>query len=88
MRVAFHVAKCRISCVALHPDNNQRDFVSRLSRRGINQLRRIRTHMAEALRSMADALTPAEEQLLLRVEKNMTRMLSQTSSTDDVITSD
>ena len=70
-----------------HPDGNQRDFVSRLSRRGINQLRRIRSHMTEALQPMADALTPAEEQVLLRLEKNMTRMLSQTSSTDDVITS-
>ena len=37
---------------------------------------------------MAEALTPAEEQLLLRLEKNMTRMLSQTSSADDVIKSD
>ena len=71
-----------------HPDDNQRDFLSRLSRRGVNQLRRIRTHMAEALRPTADALTPAEEKILLRLEKNMTRMLSQTSSTDDVITSD
>ena len=36
---------------------------------------------------MADALTPAGVQLLLRVERNMTRMPSQTSSIDDVITS-
>ena len=71
-----------------HPDNNQRDFVSRLSRRGVNQLRRIRRHMAEALQPMTEALTPAEEKILLRLEKNMTRMLSQTSNTDDVITSD
>ena len=47
-----------------HPDNNQRDFLSRLSRRGVNQLRRIRPHMAEALQPMTEALTPAEEQLL------------------------
>ena len=66
-----------------HPDNNQRDFVSRLSRRGANQLRRIRTHMAEALQPMAEALTPAEEQLLLRVEQNMTRMLCGYSSPND-----
>lgn len=71
-----------------HPDNNQRDLVSHLSRRGLNQLRRIRTHMAEALRPMADALTPAEEQVLLRLEKNMTRMLSQTSIADDVNTAE
>ena len=30
-----------------HPDNNQCDFLSRLSRRGVNQLRRIRRHMPE-----------------------------------------
>ena len=66
-----------------HPDNNQRDFVSRLSRRGVNQLRRIRRHMAEALRPMTEALTPAEEQLLLRVEQNMTRMLCRHSGADD-----
>ena len=66
-----------------HPDNNQRDFVSRLSRRGVNQLRRIRRHMAEALRPMTEALTPAEEQLLLRVEQNMTRMLCRHSGTSD-----
>ena len=50
--------------VRQHTDNNQRDFVSRLSRRGVNQLRRIRRHMAEALQPMTEALTPAEEQLL------------------------
>ena len=71
-----------------HPDDNQRDFVSRLSRRGVNQLRRIRDHMAEALRPMADALTPAEEQLLLRVERNMTRMLCRHSGTKDATTPD
>ena len=66
-----------------HPDNNQRDFVSRLSRRGVNQLRRIRSHMTEALRPMADALTPAEEKILLRLEKNMTRMLCRHSGASD-----
>lgn len=71
-----------------HTDNNQRDLVSCLSRRGVKQLRRIRTHMAEALQPMTEALTPAEEKVLLRLEKNMIRMLSQTSSADDVITSD
>ena len=47
-----------------HPDNNQRDFLSRLSRRAVNQLRRSRRHMAEALQPMTEALTPAEEQFL------------------------
>ena len=47
-----------------HPDNNQRDFVSSLSRRDVNQLRRIRRHMVEVLQPMTEALTPAEEQLL------------------------
>lgn len=68
-----------------HPDNNQRDLVSCLSRRGVNQLRRIRRHMAEALQPMADALTPAEEQVLLRLEKNMIRMQRQPSDPNSTI---
>ena len=47
-----------------HTDNNQRDFVSRLRRRGVNQLRRIQPAHGEALQPMTEALTPAEEQLL------------------------
>lgn len=66
-----------------HVENNQRDLVSCLSRRGINQLRRIRAHMTESLRPMAEALTPADEQLLLRVEHNMTRMLCRYSGAND-----
>ncbi len=64
-----------------HPDNNQRDFVSRLSRRGVNQLRRIRRHMTETLRPMITSLTPEDEQVLLHLERNMTRMLRKSSDT-------
>ena len=58
-------------------DGNRRDFSAQIMRRGRNQLRRIRAHMAEALRPMADSLTAEEEQMLLRLEKNMIRMLRQ-----------
>ena len=68
-----------------HPDNNQRDLVSHLSRRGVYQLRRIRSHMAEALRPMADSLTAEEEQMLLRLEKNMIRMQRLSSDPNSTI---
>ena len=68
-----------------HTDNNQRDFISHLSRRGINQLCRIRAHIAGALRPMADTLTAEEEQMLLHLEKNMIRMQRQPSDPNSTI---
>lgn len=58
-------------------DGNRRNFSAQIMRRGRNQLRRIRAHMADALRPMADSLTAEEEQILLRLEKNMIRMQRQ-----------
>ena len=66
-------------------DGNRRDFSAQIMRRGRNQLRRIRAHMAEALRPMADSLTAEEEQMLLRLEKNMIRMQRQPSDPNSTI---
>ena len=66
-------------------DDNRRDFSIQIMRRSRNQLRRIRAHMAEALRPMADSLTAEEEQMLLRLEKNMIRMLRQPSDPNSTI---
>ena len=60
-----------------HADNNQRDFLSHLSRRGVNQLRRIRGHLAEILQPMADELTPEDERVLRQLERNMIGLLQK-----------
>ena len=71
-----------------HADNNRHDLVSYVRRRGINQLRRNRAHMAKTLQPMAKSFNSNEEQLLFRLETNMMRLLRQVSDKSDTQMSD
>lgn len=65
-----HVADCR------------RELVCQITRRGRNQLRRIRVHLATQLQPMADELTPEDERVLHQLKENMTRLLRKPSDSN------
>lgn len=58
-------------------NNNQRKIFLKITRRGRNQLRRIRGHFIDTLQPMPDVITAEDERLLIRVEENMNRLLDR-----------
>ena len=65
-----HVADCR------------RELVCQITRRGRNQLRRIRSHLAQKLQLMADELSTEDERVLRQLKENMTRLLRKPSDSN------
>lgn len=65
----------REGCVTRHrPTHNRRTLVASITRRGLNQLRRIRPWLAEMLRPMANELVPESEHLLVQLHDNLERL--------------
>jgi len=66
----------REGCVTRHrPTHDRRTLVASITRRGLNQLRRIRPWLTDALRPMADELVPESEDLLVQLHNNLERFL-------------
>lgn len=68
----------REGCVRRHrPSHDRRTLHASITRRGLNQLRRIRPWLTEVLRPMADELVPESEHLLVQLHSNLERLLSR-----------
>jgi DNA-binding MarR family transcriptional regulator len=66
----------REGCVTRQrPPQDRRTLHARITRRGLNQLRRIRPWLTEVLRPMTDELVPESEYLLIQLHNNLEGIL-------------